>query len=212
MVAGLQNHPMAEFYIPDAAIADGRIPVLQESTLTKATAEPTPSCCSMRRIPTRAWRSSRTTFATPLTFRVKGGGKLDRADTTTSQRWQSLDQSLPPATLRQPTPAMSARRTTPDSTSTRLFPTPIHCAIIGLNIEYFSRTRWISPCPHPCSPCQPPSNHRATATRCCGPVGCAVVATYAAVRQPRSPGATSNVGPAAVAHPHHPLQARLYAF
>ena len=72
LVAGLQNHPMAEFYIPDAAIADGRIPVLRESTLTKATAEPTPSCCSMRRIPTRAWRSSRTTMATPLTFRWSG--------------------------------------------------------------------------------------------------------------------------------------------
>ena len=72
LVAGLQNHPMAEFYIPDAAIADGRIPVLRESTLTKATAEPTPSCCSMRRIPTRAWRSSRTTFATSLTFRWSG--------------------------------------------------------------------------------------------------------------------------------------------
>ena len=37
---------------------------------------------------------------------------------------------LQPATLRQPTPAMSARRTTPDSTSTRLFPTPFQCAII----------------------------------------------------------------------------------
>ena len=106
LVAGLQNHPMAEFYIPDAAIADGRIPVLRESTLTKATAEPTPSCCSMRRIPTRAWRSSRTTFATPLTFRVKGGGKLDRADTTTSQRWHTLDQTLPPSF----TPARSRPR------------------------------------------------------------------------------------------------------
>ena len=112
LVAGLQNHPMAEFYIPDAAIADGRIPVLRESTLTKATAEPTPSCCSMRRTPTRAWRSSRTTFATPLTFRVKGGGKLDRADTTTSQRWQTLDQSVP-TTDHQPSP--SNLPTTPSS-------------------------------------------------------------------------------------------------
>ena len=55
----------------------------------------------------------------------------DRADTTTSQKWQSLPQSLPPATLSQPTPAMSARRTTPDSTSTKLFPTPVRCVIIG---------------------------------------------------------------------------------
>ena len=37
-------------------------------------------------------------------------------------QWQTLDQSLPPATLRQPTP---------DSTSTRLFPTPVRCAING---------------------------------------------------------------------------------
>ena len=47
------------------------------------------------------------------------------------RKWQSLGQSLPPATLRQPTPAMSARRTTPDSTSTRLFPTFVRCAIIS---------------------------------------------------------------------------------
>ena len=47
------------------------------------------------------------------------------------QKWQSCAQTLPPATLRQPTPAMSARRTTPDSTSTRLFPTPFRRAIIG---------------------------------------------------------------------------------
>ena len=36
-------------------------------------------------------------------------------------QWQTLDQSLPPATLRQPTP---------DSTSTRLFPTSVRRAII----------------------------------------------------------------------------------
>ena len=48
-----------------------------------------------------------------------------------SQKWQTCAQSLPPATLRQPTPAMSARRTTPDSTSTRLFPTPVRRAIIS---------------------------------------------------------------------------------
>ena len=34
---------------------------------------------------------------TTLIYFVKGGGKLDRADTTTSQRWQTLDQSLPSA-------------------------------------------------------------------------------------------------------------------
>ena len=34
---------------------------------------------------------------TTLIYFVKGGGKLDRADTTTSQRWQSWVQTLPPA-------------------------------------------------------------------------------------------------------------------
>ena len=34
---------------------------------------------------------------TTLIYFVKGGGKLDRADTTTSQRWQTLDQTLLPA-------------------------------------------------------------------------------------------------------------------
>ena len=56
-------------------------------------------------------------------------------------KWQSSDQTLPPATLSQPTPAMSARRTMPDSASMRLFPTPVRRAIIGLKVL----VRWRCP-------------------------------------------------------------------
>ena len=49
---------------------------------------------------------------TTLIYFVKGGGKLDRADTTTSQRWQTLDQSVP-TTDHQPSP--SNLPTTPSS-------------------------------------------------------------------------------------------------
>ena len=57
--------------------------------------------------------------------------RRERRQEPADENWQSLDQSLPPATLSQPTPAMSARRTTPDSTSTRQFSTPFRCALIS---------------------------------------------------------------------------------
>ena len=56
--------------------------------------------------------------------------------------------------------------------SVRLGKTSVSCAIITLSIEYFPNPAWTSRWLHPCSPCQPPSNHRATATRCGGSAGC----------------------------------------
>ena len=79
-----------------------------------------------------AWRPRASSLRPQRSFCGDLGRHPERRQRADAQKWQSLVQSLPPATLRQPTTAMSARRTTPDSTSTRLFPTSIRRAIIRL--------------------------------------------------------------------------------
>ena len=110
---------------------------------------------------------------------------------------------------RFPGPPWSGKRRCKDP-PVPILRTPIRRAIRALSVKYSPQTRWKSPWPHPCSTCQPPSNHRVTATRYGGPAGCRLRRRRHLRRDEAAALTRSDVEcwAGGGAHPHHPLQDR----
>ena len=108
--------------VPGTSKAGGHRPQCNRTARTSG-----PPSTSAVRFPSAQPATGLPSFQRPPHHRRPRDG-VDRTENSTP-RMLSLDK-LKPLVGQAPTPAMSARRTTPDSTSTRLFSTPVRRAII----------------------------------------------------------------------------------